>query len=155
MQKQETAMQRILGFVAVCIALAGCSRSVITTQAGDGVQHIFTCQFLQEKALDYAIMASRQLGMPPTFIHTNGFSATTSDLWGMPTKVLDVTLWPKEQAATGIIVHVNASNGAEGLANDFTAAFAQVSAQSAACFPFPRFSGSGVHEGMVGSSVGV
>jgi hypothetical protein len=66
--------------------------------------------------------------MHPTFINTNGFSVAASDLGGMPTKILDVTLWPKEPSTTGIVVHVNASGGAEGLANDFTAAFAQVSA---------------------------
>jgi hypothetical protein len=127
-QKQEIAVKRILGLAAVCIALAGCSRSVITVQADDAVQRILTCQCLQDKALDYAIMASRQLGMDPTFINTNGFSVTASDLWGMPTKILDVILWPKEPSATGIMVRANAGNGAEGLANDFTAAFAQVSA---------------------------
>jgi hypothetical protein len=110
------------------MALAGCSRSVLTTQTGDGVQRLLICQCLQEQALDYAIMASRQLGMHPTFINKNGFSVAASDLWGMPTKILDVTLWPKEPAMTGIIVHTNASDGAEGLANDFTAAFTQVSA---------------------------
>jgi hypothetical protein len=127
-EKQETIMKRILGVAAVCIALAGCSRSVLTTQTGDGVQHILTCRCLQGQALDYAITASRQLGMEPTFVHTNGFSVTVHDWWGMPTKILDVTLWPKESSTTGIIVHANASDEAEGLANDFTAAFAQVSA---------------------------
>jgi hypothetical protein len=110
------------------MVLAGCSHSVMTTQTGDGVQRILTCQCLQEQALDYAIMASRQLGMDPTFINKNGFSVTASDLGGMPTKILDVTLWPKEPSTTGIIVHANASGGAEGLANDFIAAFAQASA---------------------------
>jgi hypothetical protein len=120
-------VKRILGLAAVCVALAGCGHSMITAQADHAVQRIFTCQCLQDTALDYAIMALRQIGMHPTFIIANGFSATTNDLWGMPTKMLDVTLWPKEQAATGIMVRANASNGAEGLANDYTAAFTQVS----------------------------
>jgi hypothetical protein len=120
-------VKRIFGVAAVCVALAGCSHSVLTTQTGDGVQRILRCQCLQGQALDYAIMASWQIGMHPTFINTNGFSVTASDGWGMPTKMLDVTLWPKEQAATGIMVRANASNGAEGLANDYTAAFTQVS----------------------------
>jgi hypothetical protein len=127
-EKQERVMKRRLGLAAVCIALAGCSYSVLTTQTGDGIQHILTCQCLQEQALDYALTASRQLGMEPTFIHTNGFRVTASDWWGMPTKIVDVSLWPKESSTTGVMVHANASDGAERLATDFIAAFAQVSA---------------------------
>ena len=73
-----------------------------------------------------ALEASSQLGMQPTFINTNGFSVTTSDMWGMPTKLLDVILRPQEPAATGMTVRANASNGAEEFAKAFTNAFAKV-----------------------------
>jgi hypothetical protein len=76
--------------------------------------------------LHYALVASSQLGMQPTFINTNGFYVTTSDMWGMPTKLLDVILTPQAPAATSITVRANASNGAEEFAKAFTNAFAQV-----------------------------
>ena len=120
-------MKRIMGLAAVCITLAGCGLRVITAQTNGAVQRTLTCQCLQDKALNYAILTSRQLGMNPTFTNTNGFSVTTSDMWGMPTKLLDVILRPKDPSATGITVRANSSNGAEELANDFTTAFAEVS----------------------------
>ena len=120
-------MKRILGLAAVCMTLAGCGLRLITAQTDGAVQRTLTCQCLQDKALNYAILASRQLGMNPTFTNTNGFSVTTSDMWGMPTKLLDVILRPKDPSATGITVRANASNGAEELANDFTTAFVEVS----------------------------
>ena len=119
-------MKRILGLAAVGITLAGCGLHVLTAQTDGAVQRTLTCPCLQDQALHYAIVASRQLGMQPTFINTNGFSVTTSDMWGMPTKLLDVILRPQEPAVTGITVRANASNGAEELANDFTNAFAKV-----------------------------
>jgi len=120
-------MKRILGLAAVGMTLAGCGLRVLTAQTDGAVQRTLTCPCLQEQALHYAIVASRQLGMDPTFTNTNGFSVTTSDLWGMPTKLLDVILRPQDPAATGMTVRVNASNGAEELANAFTTAFAKVS----------------------------
>jgi hypothetical protein len=120
-------MKWIMGLAAVCITLAGCGLRVITAQTNGAVQRTLTCQCLQDKALNYAILTSRQLGMNPTFTNTNGFSVTTSDMWGMPTKLLDVILRPKDPSATGITVRANSSNGAEELANDFTTAFAEVS----------------------------
>jgi hypothetical protein len=72
-----------------------------------------------------ALEASSQLGMQPTFINTNGFYFTTSDMWGMPTKLLDVILRPQEPAATRITVRANASNDTEEFAKAFTNALAQ------------------------------
>jgi hypothetical protein len=118
-------MRWVLGLTALCMTLAGCGPRVITVQGG--VERTFTCQCLQDKALDYAILTARELGMDPTFINTNGFSVTTNDGWGIPTKMLDVTLWPKDPAATGIMVHTGSSDGAEQLANDFTAVFIKAS----------------------------
>jgi hypothetical protein len=115
-----------LGLAAVGMTLAGCGLRVLTAQTDGAVQRTLTCPCLQDQALHYAIVASRQLGMHPTFINTNGFSVTTSDMWGIPTKLLDVVLRPQEPAATDMTVRANASNGAEELANDFTNAFAKV-----------------------------
>ena len=119
-------MKRILGLAAVGMTLAGCGVRVLTAQTDGAVQRTLTCPCLQEQALHYALEASSQLGMQPTFINTNGFSVTTSDMWGMPTKLLDVILRPQEPAATGITVRANARDSAEEFANDFTNAFAKV-----------------------------
>ena len=119
-------MKRILGLAAVGMTLAGCGLRVLTAQTDGAVQRTLTCPCLQDQALHYAIVASRQLGMHPTFINTNGFSVTTSDMWGMPTKLLDVILRPQEPVATSMTVRANASKGAEELANAFTNAFAKV-----------------------------
>jgi hypothetical protein len=98
------------------MTLAGCALHVLTAQTDGAVQRTLTCPCLQDQALHYALVASSQLGMQPTF--------TTSDMWGMPTKLLDVILRPQEPAATGITVRANASDGAEEFANAFTNAFA-------------------------------
>jgi hypothetical protein len=119
-------MKRILGLAAVGMTLAGCGLHVLTAQTDGAVQRTLTCPCLQDQALHYALEASSQLGMHPTFINTNGFYVTTSDMWGMPTKLLDVILTPQAPAATSITVRANASNGAEEFAKAFTNAFAQV-----------------------------
>ena len=123
----KQVFRRVLVAGVLLEVLSGCGAGLLTAELTGEARRVITCPCPQDHALHYAILTSREVGVPPASTNPTGFRAVSSSSIGAITKVIDATLKSKDTSTTELTVKTKASGGSQKLANDYVTAFVRVS----------------------------